>query len=99
MRLNNKTSTKAYIVYAGQQLLDNTHPELILKATGAATASLVRVIENLRSYFPDLHVLYEVESVTFEDVYLPKLKGLKKVTKTRIVGGLKARLSLDGSNY
>merc|ERR1711976_751845 len=63
-------------------------------ATGAAVSNSIKVIEYLKTHIKGLHISYNILSKEFVDEYEPKVEGLDKVTTTRTVSTLEAKLTI-----
>merc|ERR1712166_240407 len=84
----------AYAAYAGKLLLQKDFDYVYLNATGAAVSSSIKVIEYLKTHIKGLHISYNILSKEFVDEYEPKVEGLDKVTTTRTVSTLEAKLTI-----
>merc|ERR1712014_424704 len=84
----------AYAAYAGKLLLQKDFDYVYLNATGAAVSNSIKVIEYLKRHIKGLHISYCVLSKEFIDEYEPKVEGLDKVTTTRTVSTLEAKLTI-----
>merc|ERR1712178_623099 len=80
--------------YAGKLLLQKDFDYVYLNATGAAVSNSIKVIEYLKSHIKGLHISYNILSKEFVDEYEPKVEGLDKVTTTRTVSTLEAKLTI-----
>merc|ERR1712087_762036 len=83
----------AYAAYAGKLLLQKDFDYVYLNATGAAVSNSIKVIEYLKTHIKGLHICYNILSKEFVDEYEPKVEGLDKVTTTRTVSTLEAKLT------
>merc|ERR1712166_931778 len=84
----------AYAAYAGKLLLQKDFDYVYLNATGAAVSNSIKVIEYLKTHIKGLHISYNILSKEFVDEYEPKVEGLDKVTTTRTVSTLEAKLTI-----
>lgn len=84
----------AYAAYAGKLLLQKDFDYVYLNATGAAVSNSIKVIEYLKTHIRGLHISYNILSKEFVDEYEPKVEGLDKVTTTRTVSTLEAKLTI-----
>merc|ERR1711985_82796 len=84
----------AYAAYAGKLLLTKNFDYVYLNATGAAVSNSIKVIEYLKRHIKGLHISYNILSKEFIDEYEPKVEGLDKVTTTRTVSTLEAKLTI-----
>merc|ERR1712195_456465 len=84
----------AYAAYAGKLLLQKDFDYVFLNATGAAVSNSIKVIEYLKTHIKGLHISYNILSKEFVDEYEPKVEGLDKVTTTRTVSTLEAKLTI-----
>lgn len=84
----------AYAAYAGKLLLQKNFDYVFLNATGAAVSNSIKVIEYLKTHIKGLHISYNILSKEFVDEYEPKVEGLDKVTTTRTVSTLEAKLTI-----
>merc|ERR1712151_1332326 len=80
--------------YAGKLLLNKKLDYVYLNATGAAVSNSIKVIEYLKSHIKGIHISYNILSKEFVDEYEPKVEGLDKVTTTRTVSTLEAKLTI-----
>merc|ERR1712178_363762 len=80
--------------YAGKLLLQKDFDYVYLNATGAAVSNSIKVIEYLKTHIKGLHISYNILSKEFVDEYEPKVEGLDKVTTTRTVSTLEAKLTI-----
>merc|ERR1712195_96154 len=84
----------AYAAYAGKLLLQKDFDYVYLNATGAAVSNSIKVIEYLKTHIKGLHISYNILSKEFVDEDEPKDEGLDKVTTTRTVSTLEAKLTI-----
>jgi len=84
----------AYAAYTGKLLLQKDFDYVYLNATGAAVSNSIKVIEYLKTHIKGLHISYNILSKEFVDEYEPKVEGLDKVTTTRTVSTLEAKLTI-----
>merc|ERR1711935_622017 len=84
----------AYAAYAGKLLPQKDFDYVYLNATGAAVSNSIKVIEYLKTHIKGLHISYNILSKEFVDEYEPKVEGLDKVTTTRTVSTLEAKLTI-----
>merc|ERR1712167_496254 len=84
----------AYAAYAGKLLLQKDFDYVYLNATGVAVSNSIKVIEYLKTHIRGLHISYNILSKEFVDEYEPKVEGLDKVTTTRTVSTLEAKLTI-----
>lgn len=98
IRVKSQARPFVYAAYASKLLFEKKYDEVFMLATGTATAKVIQAVEFMRKRVKGLHVLYEIESTAFVDVYEPLENGLDTVEVTRQVPTLKANLSLQKSD-